>query len=168
MTLTISSRNTPLPFTPKPKFRKKLERALALGKDAIESGRPERLRSEAMKRRRMSAFLLQNRPGPGQHFRVRGHKLWEEAHLLELAYVIYDAGFLASISDTDSPEALRSRANECRVTAGHISAVELSGKTDEVWSDPALKLFSTASSLTAQAEILNEFARIREGKLHKK
>ncbi|MBD3389482.1 hypothetical protein GF415_00820 [Candidatus Micrarchaeota archaeon] len=167
MTLIVSSRNTPLPFIPRPRFRKRLERALLLGKGIIESGHPERLRDEAIKKRRISAFLLQNRPGPGQQFRLKSHKLWEEAHLLDFVYVIYDAGFLASISDTDSPGALRSRANECMVTAGHISAVEIPGKTDEAWSDSAIKLFSTASSLIAQAEILNEFARIREGNLHK-
>ncbi|MFP3949889.1 MAG: hypothetical protein ACLFUZ_02215 [Candidatus Micrarchaeia archaeon] len=167
MASVVLYRNTALPFVPKPKFRKKLEKALSLGKDAIESGRPEKLREEAMKRRRISAFLLQSRPGPEQHFLVKGQELWEEAYFFDLAYAVYDEAFLSSISDTDSPEALRSRARECQVTAGHISAVEIPGKTDDAWGDSALRLFSTASSLAAQAEILNEFASIREAKLHK-
>ncbi len=167
MTPTASSRNTPLPFVPKSKFRKKLGKALSLGKDAIEAGRPDNLRHEAMKRRRISAFLLHTIPDPEQNFLIKGQRMWEEAHLLDLAYAIHDAGFLASISDSDSPEALRSRARECLITAGHIYAVEIPGKTEDAWGDSALKLFSTASSLAAQAEILNEFARIREEKLHK-
>jgi len=89
--------------------------------------------------------------------------LWGDAHLLDIIGVIWDPNFLSTISDEEAFHHLRKRAKQSMVTAGQISAIETQGSAQAAfWSESELRQFSNASKLIAQAEILLEFARVRE------
>ncbi len=155
----VPIRNTPLPFVPKSKFKKKLECALTLAKDLIEQKNPsDAFHAEALTLRRQHLFLL----GDGRG-NLKPSSLWQDAQLLDLVGMIWDVDFLNSIHDEDSPRQLRQRARELQTHAGYLSGLQFhESRQGLFWSPPEITQFSNASKLIAQAEILQEFARVRE------
>jgi len=154
----LKLRDTPLPFVPKSAFSRKLEAALKIAKNQIEEGASSgNLHMAAQKLRRKCAFALSTEV-PGKS----AFELWNNAHLLDLLAIVWDSNFLSTITEEDTPRQLRERAKENMVNGGYLSAIELSGPNRRVWSEPELRQFSNASKLVAQAELLFEFARVRE------
>ena len=154
----LKLRDTPLPFVPKSAFSRKLEAALKIAKNQIEEGASSgNLHMAAQKLRRKCTFALSTEV-PGKS----AFEIWNDAHLLDLLALVWDSDFLSTITGEDTPRQLRERAKENMVNGGYLSAIELSGPKRRVWTEPELRQFSNSSKLVAQAEILLEFARVRE------